>query len=70
MEDHRPGASPEHPDLRDYVDWHTAYDDPGSSLSIRLRHVQQAIADWLDRESGPVRALSVCAGQEIGRAHV
>lgn len=63
MEDHRPGASPEHPDLRDYVGWHAAYDDPGSSLSVRLRHVQRAIADWLDRSTGPVRVLSSCAGQ-------
>ncbi len=63
MEEHRPGATPEHPDLRDYVSWHAAYDDPGSSLAIRLRHVQQAIADWLDRTSGPVRVVSACAGQ-------
>ncbi len=63
MEDHRPDASPEHPDLRDYVEWHTAYDDPGSSLSIRLRAVQRAISDWLDRTPGPVRVVSACAGQ-------
>jgi len=63
MHDHRPKASPDHPDLRDYVGWHAAYDDPGSSLSVRLRHVQRAILEWLDRTSGPVRVLSVCAGQ-------
>jgi len=63
MHDHRPRASPDHPDLRDYVGWHAAYDDPGSSLSVRLRHVQRAIVEWLDRTSGPVRVLSVCAGQ-------
>ena len=63
MHDHRPEASPDHPDLRDYVGWHAAYDDPGSSLSVRLRHVQRAIVEWLDRTSGPVRVLSVCAGQ-------
>jgi hypothetical protein len=61
--DHRPEASPDHPHLRDYVGWHAAYDDPGSSLSVRLRHVQRAIVEWLDRTSGPVRVLSVCAGQ-------
>ena len=43
MHDHRPEASPDHPDLRDYVGWHAAYDDPGSSLSVRLRYVQRAI---------------------------
>jgi len=63
VNDHRPGASPEHPDLRDYVSWHAAYDDPESSLSVRLRHVQRAIVDWLNRTSGPVRVLSSCAGQ-------
>jgi len=63
VEDHRPAASPEHPDLRDYVTWHAAYDDPESSLSVRLLHVQRAILDWLRRTSGPVRVLSVCAGQ-------
>ena len=63
VEDHRPGASPEHPDLRDYVSWHAAYDDPESSLSVRLRRVQGAIIDWLERTPGPVRVLSLCAGQ-------
>lgn len=63
VEDHRSSASPEHPDLRDYVSWHAAYDNPESSLSVRLRHVQRAIDDWLDRTPGPVRVLSSCAGQ-------
>ena len=63
VEDDRPGASPEHPDLRDYVSWHAAYHDPESSLSVRLRHVKGAIVDWLARTPGPVRVLSSCAGQ-------
>jgi hypothetical protein len=63
VEDYRPGAIPEHPDVRDYVSWHAAYHDPESSLSVRLRHVQGAIVDWLDRTPGPVRVLSSCAGQ-------
>lgn len=63
MEDHHPGSSPDHPDLRDYVAWHAAYDDPESSLSVRLCHVQRAITEWLDRTHGPVRVLSACAGQ-------
>lgn len=49
--------------MRDYVEWHAAYDDPKSRLSVRLRHVQRAISDWLDRTPGPVRVLSSCAGQ-------
>ncbi|CAN5596221.1 hypothetical protein BH23ACT6_BH23ACT6_20240 [soil metagenome] len=53
----------EGPNLRGYVRWHAAYNDPESSLSVRLRHVQRAIGDWLDRRSGPVRVLSSCAGQ-------
>lgn len=68
MEDHRPAASPEDPDLRDYVGWHAAYDDPGSSLSVRLRHVQRHIIEWLDRTPGRVRVLSVCAGQALPRS--
>lgn len=49
--------------LRDYVAWHTAYDDPGSSLSKRLRAVQAEIARFLDRTAPrPVRVLSLCSG--------
>lgn len=57
------GGTPDHPELRDYVRWHDAYDDPESSLSKRLAHVQRAIAAFLDETPGPVRVLSVCAGQ-------
>ena len=56
-------GTPEHPQLRDYVRWHDAYDDPDSPLSKRLRHVQSAIVAWLDRTPSDVRILSVCAGQ-------
>jgi hypothetical protein len=69
-DDHRREASPDHPDLRDYVGWHAAYDDPGSSLSVRLRHVQRAIVEWLERTSGPVRVLSTCAGHTDTRSAV
>lgn len=49
--------------LRDYVAWHTAYDDPDSGLSKRLKAVQGEVDRFLD-ESAPheVRILSVCAG--------
>ncbi|MDO5628996.1 MAG: class I SAM-dependent methyltransferase [Mobilicoccus sp.] len=57
------GGTPDHPRLRDYVQWHQDYDDPGSALSARLRQVQRAIADWYARTPGPVRVLSSCAGQ-------
>jgi hypothetical protein len=49
---------------RDWFEWHRRYDDPGSGLHRRLRAVQGVIADALDRHPpGPVRVMSVCAGQ-------
>lgn len=63
MEDRHATATPKGSALRDYVRWHAAYDDPDSSLSVRLRHVQGAITEWLDRTPGQVRVLSSCAGQ-------
>ena len=47
---------------RDYVQWHEAYDDPGSELSRRLRAVQGYLRARLDATSGPIRVLSVCSG--------
>lgn len=49
-------------ELRDYDEWHRQYDDPESGLSWRLRRVQAQLAAALDRTPGPVRILSVCAG--------
>ena len=47
-----------------WSDWHKAYDDPNSALSARLGVVQQQLRDALDRcVPGPVRLVSVCAGQ-------
>ena len=49
---------------KDWFDWHRAYDDPASDLAGRLRAVQGQIAGALDRASpGPLRVVSVCAGQ-------
>src|SRR2546430_11497645 len=50
---------------RDWRAWHDAYDDPGSSLAQRLVVVVQArIAAALDAAPpGPLRAVSMCAGQ-------
>lgn len=50
------------PETRDYQDWHKTYDDPGSTLSWRLTQVRAAIAGFLDETAGPVRVLSLCAG--------
>ncbi len=49
-------------ELRDYREWHRAYDDPNSSLSWRLRTVRGFIEQALDRHPGPIRVLSACAG--------
>ncbi|MGH3192781.1 MAG: SAM-dependent methyltransferase [Streptosporangiaceae bacterium] len=44
--------------------WHQAYDDPDSGLSQRLAAVQQQIRAALDTAPpGPLRAISMCAGQ-------
>lgn len=48
----------------DWVDWHTPYDDPDSSLSHRLRAVQRGVRAYLDTIADrPVRIVSACAGQ-------
>ena len=51
-------------DAPDWVAWHAPYDDPGSNLERRLRWVQRRIRMALDEMlPGPVRVLSLCAGQ-------
>jgi hypothetical protein len=48
---------------RDWVEWHRAYDDPGSRQSWRLRTVRRRIGEALDAlPPGPIRAASLCAG--------
>lgn len=42
--------------------WHREYDDPGSTLSWRLSQVRCLVSGSLDELEGPVRLLSVCAG--------
>ncbi|HEU4999574.1 MAG TPA: class I SAM-dependent methyltransferase [Lapillicoccus sp.] len=43
--------------------WHGAYADPSSSLSQRLRVVQEQVGRWLDETAPrPVRVLSLCSG--------
>ena len=49
---------------RDWVAWHDAYDDPQAPLAQRLIAVQARIAEALDQAPpGPLRAVSICAGQ-------
>jgi hypothetical protein len=50
--------------VQDWVAWHTAYDDPSTGLSARLRRVQWHLSRAIDRApAGPVRLVSLCAGQ-------
>ena len=49
---------------RDWYGWHDRYDEPDSALGRRLLVVQERIRATLDRlPPGPVRAVSLCAGQ-------
>jgi hypothetical protein len=51
-------------DVDRWLHWHTAYDDPTSAQTRRLRLVQEQIRGALDSAPpGPVRVLSLCAGQ-------
>ena len=50
--------------LRDYVAWHDEYGQPGSRLHLRLLVVQDLLALALDElPPGPIRVISLCAGQ-------
>ncbi len=50
--------------VRDYVAWHHEYEQPGSRLHLRLLVVQDLLALALDElPPGPVRVISMCAGQ-------
>jgi hypothetical protein len=49
-----------------WVRWHELYREPGSSLPRRLRRVQARVVETLDsRPAGPIRVLSMCAGQGL-----
>lgn len=47
--------------------WHAPYEDPASNLSLRLRTVQGMVRQGLDAVpagyAGPIRVVSLCAGQ-------
>jgi hypothetical protein len=49
---------------RDWIRWHDAYDDPASGLSTRLALVKAHLSVALAAApEGPVRVVSLCAGQ-------
>jgi len=48
----------------DWVAWHSAYDDPSSPLSERLRRVRSHLSAAIDQApTGRVSLVSLCAGQ-------
>jgi hypothetical protein len=50
--------------VRDWVEWHAGYDDPASALAARLDRVRTHLSVAIDSASaGPVRLISLCAGQ-------
>jgi Putative methyltransferase len=50
--------------MRDWVAFHAYYDDPSSALSARLRRVRWHLSQAIDSApAGPVRLVSLCAGQ-------
>jgi hypothetical protein len=50
--------------MKDWVAWHSGYDDPGSPLHERLDRVTRHLARALDQAPpGQIRLLSLCAGQ-------
>jgi hypothetical protein len=48
---------------QDWVDWHAPYDEPNSRLARRLAVVQEQLRQALNEREGPVRLISMCAGQ-------
>jgi Putative methyltransferase len=50
--------------MKDWAAWHADYDDPSSFLNVRLRAVQERLAQAIDASpAGPVQLVSLCAGQ-------
>jgi len=48
----------------DWEAWHAGYDDPSSPLAARLGLVRLRLSEAVDRaRPGPVRLVSLCAGQ-------
>jgi hypothetical protein len=60
-----PAGGPDEPSH--WVKWHGEYEDPRSNLSLRLRTVQKMVRQALDalpsEHAGPIRIVSLCAGQ-------
>jgi hypothetical protein len=49
---------------KDWLEWHRQYDRPATGMAARLAEVQRHINAVLDQApAGPIRVVSVCAGQ-------
>lgn len=61
---HHPRARWRYGSVVDWHSWHDDYDRPDSALAHRLRAVQTLIRQALDdAPAGPLRVVSLCAGQ-------
>jgi hypothetical protein len=50
--------------VKDWVAWHAGYDNPSSPLSARLRRISWHLSRAINQApAGPVRVVSLCAGQ-------
>lgn len=50
--------------MKNWVAWHADYDDPASALSGRLHRVREHLSEAISTApAGPVRLVSLCAGQ-------
>ncbi len=50
--------------MKDWAAWHAGYDDPSSPLAARLQRVRAHLRRAIDQApAGPVRLVSLCAGQ-------
>jgi hypothetical protein len=50
--------------MKDWMVWHGAYEDPSSALAARLERVRAHLSRAIDQAPpGPVRLVSLCAGQ-------
>lgn len=52
---------------KDWLEWHASYDDPSSSVSLRLavvqRDLRRALAEAPEGEDGVLRLVGMCAGE-------
>lgn len=47
----------------DWQAWHASYDEPDSRLARRLVVVQRRLREAIEHHAGPIRVISMCAGQ-------